>query len=95
MSIQKQIFINKGLYYSAKVSGLNYFYFRWKWSIKQPIIAGRKKRSLAEKSGEMIKEEVIGNLLEEVYSKIVKSLENQRLRKEEDNNIFDDEDPDE
>jgi len=39
--------------------------------------------------------EVSGDLLDEVYSKIVKSLEDQRLRKEEDNNIFDEEDPDE
>jgi hypothetical protein len=33
--------------------------------------------------------------LEEAYSKIVKSLEDQRLRKEEKNDIFDEEDPDE
>jgi hypothetical protein len=68
-------------------------YFRWKWSIKQPIIAGRKRRSLANKLAEGKKEEVSGDLLDEVYSKIVKSLEDQRQRKEQ-NNIFD-EDPDE
>jgi len=77
------------------VGNLNHFCFRWKWSIKQPIIAGRKRRSLAEQSGELIKKEVIGDLLEEAYSKIVKSLEDQRLRKEENNDIFDEEDPDE
>jgi hypothetical protein len=78
------------------VGNLNHFCFRWKWSIKQPIIAGRKRRSLAEQSGELIKKEVIGDLLEEAYSKIVKSLEDQRLREEENyNNIFDEENPDE
>jgi hypothetical protein len=77
------------------VSGQNHFYFRWKWSIKQPVIAGRKRRSLAEQPGELMKKEEIDDLLEEVYSKIVKSLEDQRLRKEENNNIFDEEDPDE
>ncbi len=78
------------------MGNLNHFCFRWKWSIKQPIIAGRKRRSLAEQSGELIKKEVIGDLLEEAYSKIVKSLEDQRLREEENyNNIFDEENPDE
>jgi hypothetical protein len=40
------------------------------------------------------KEEVTGDLLNEVYSKIIKSLEDQRQRKE-DNSIFDEEDPNE
>ncbi len=44
----------------------------------------------------MMKKEVIGDLLEEAYSKIVKSLEDQRLREQENyNNIFDEENPDE
>jgi len=40
------------------------------------------------------KEEVTGDLLDEVYSKIVKSLEDNKLRKEH-NSIFNDEDTDE
>ena len=48
--------------------------FRWKWSIKQPIIAGKKKRSTENQIEE------IENILKETFDKIVNLVE-ERERK--------------
>ena len=51
---------------------------RWKWSLKQPIIAGKKKRSTADKEQDA---KMFAVLLEEVYSSIVKHLEDREMEK--------------
>jgi len=63
--------------------------FRWKWSIKQPIIAG-KRRKRAVLNGETHRANT-EQFLEEVYQKVVAALERKDLKAEE---LFD-EDPSE
>ena len=58
-----------------------HFGSRWKWSIKQPIIAGRKKRSAkAEKDMEG---KLFAELLEKAYVDIIRKLEEKERKREE------------
>ena len=49
-----------------------YIVFRWKWSVKQPIIAGRKKRAT---SSENKREDQFEDLLEKALENILKNIE--------------------
>ena len=63
------------------------YYYRWKWSIQQPIIAGkRKKRSALKEETHKANAE---KFMEEIYQKAVAALELKDLTAEE---LFD-EDP--
>lgn len=52
--------------------------FRYKWSINQPIIAGRRKRSTTSDKEEDLKQ--FAELLEAAYSSVVKHLEENEER---------------
>ncbi len=63
-------------------------FHRWKWWIKQPIIAGkRKKRSTTDKD---VEGKMFAELLEKAYANIVKQIE-ERERKTEEYNFVENE----
>jgi hypothetical protein len=54
--------------------------FRWKWSIKEPIIAGRKKkRSVIGEDQEKI---LLAQYFEDAYKVIIQNMEETESRKD-------------
>jgi len=65
---------------------------RWKWSIKQPIIAGRRRKRSSMASSSIADAEVSMNTieknLEDIYWRIVKKLESSNKKTENETRIL-------
>ena len=69
-----------------KLKLANNFFSRWKWSLKQPIIAGRKRRSTT--SDAKFDEQSFNELLEKAYTGILEKLEQRETKNEKDKSYW-------